>query len=74
MMVLPLNFRKLFGLNSKALCYYPATKIFLSGESNIPQKQAVIKFIEKMTDIKDGSKAGGQYLCLTWMKNVFLKF
>ena len=45
-MVLPVNFSKLFGLNSKPLCYY-SIKCFLSGELNISQKHAVIKLIQK---------------------------
>ena len=46
MMVLPVNFTKFFGLNSKPLCYCPIKK-FLGGELNISQKQAIIKLIEK---------------------------
>ena len=43
-MVLPVNFTKLFGLNSKPFCYYSIKKFF---ELSISQKQAVIKLIGK---------------------------
>ena len=44
----------------------------MSRELSISQKQAVVKFIEKQTEIKDWSKTGGQYLYLTLMRDLFL--
>ena len=45
-MVLPVNFKKLFGLNSKRLCYCPIRR-FLSQELSLSQKQPIIKPIKK---------------------------
>ena len=49
-MVLPVNFKKLFGLNSKRLCYCPI-KRFLSQELSLSQKQPIIKPIKKKKKI-----------------------
>ena len=66
-------FFKTFFIWTQDLFVITPWKWFLSGELSISQKQAVIKLIEKTTEIKDWSKTGDQYLYLILIQYCCLK-